>query len=293
MTPAQAALDDPAVVAPRRDRERARIAVLGASGYAGQEFARLSLAHDGLQLALLCSREHAGQPAGVILPGLDPRVGELPPVADPSDLPALARDGAFDTLVTCLPHGAWLALTEQQPSLAELPMRIVDFSSDFRDGAAGIGGAEGYTYGLPEAFRDSIASATRVANPGCYPTAATLALLPALESGWLDDPVMVSALSGVSIARRRLRPSRMFKQSRLARHSSTFARLRRAVVLTGAINLTFIRTTFSRSRLWAAAQRAPRVAAAPCEDVSGDCARTFVSRGCGLRLALHSRPCGH
>jgi len=202
VTPAQAALDDPAVVAPRNDRARARIAVLGASGYSGQEFARLSLAHDGLQLALLCSREHAGQPASAILPGLDPRVGELPLVADPSELPALARDGAFDTLVTCLPHGTWRALTEQQPSLAELPMRIVDLSSDFRDGSGAADGAEGYAYGLPEAFRDSIATATRVANPGCYPTAATLALLPALESGWLDDPVMVSALSGVSGAGR-------------------------------------------------------------------------------------------
>ena len=64
MTPAQAALAAPEITTPAPERQRARIAVLGASGYAGQEFARLSLAHDGLELALLCSREHRGQPAG-------------------------------------------------------------------------------------------------------------------------------------------------------------------------------------------------------------------------------------
>jgi N-acetyl-gamma-glutamyl-phosphate reductase len=196
VTPAQAALAAPQVVAPKLERKRARIAVLGASGYAGQEFARLSLAHDGLELALLCSREHHGQPAGALLPGLDPRVGALPPVADPAELPALAAAGAFDTLVTCLPHGAWRALAAEHPALEATPQRIVDLSQDHRDGSAG------YVYGLPEAFRRRIASATRVANPGCYPTAAALALLPALEHGWLDDPVMVSALSGVSGAGR-------------------------------------------------------------------------------------------
>src|SRR5438067_1896152 len=63
-------------------------------------------------------------------------------------------------------------------------------------------GGRSYHYGLPEAFRDALAGATRVANPGCYPTAAALALLPAAEAGWLGGPVSVSALSGVSGAGR-------------------------------------------------------------------------------------------
>lgn len=175
-------------------RQRARVAVLGASGYSGQEFARLALTHDGLELVALCSREHAGRPAGEILPGLDPRVTPLGPVVDPTSLEAMLADGAFDTLVACLPHGAWKAMAAERPALANGPTRIVDLSQDFRDGA------DGYVYGLPEAFRMLIPQATRIANPGCYPTAMALALLPAAE--WLAGPVMVSALSGVSGAGR-------------------------------------------------------------------------------------------
>jgi len=172
----------------------ARIALLGAAGYTGQEFARLALAHPGLELAALCSREHAGRPASELLPGLDPRVTLLPRAVDPSGLEVLLEDGVFDTLVCCLPHGAWAALAAQRPALARGAARVVDLSSDHR------GGSQGYVYGLPEVFRERIPPATRVANPGCYPTAATLALLPAVP--WLGGPVMVSALSGVSGAGR-------------------------------------------------------------------------------------------
>jgi N-acetyl-gamma-glutamyl-phosphate reductase len=98
--------------------------------------------------------------------------------------------------VSCLPHGTWKEFAATHPDLAAGAARIVDLSGDHRDGASG------YVYGLPEAFRGALAGATRIANPGCYPTAATLALLPALEAGWVAGPVMVSALSGVSGAGR-------------------------------------------------------------------------------------------
>ncbi|MBI5709409.1 MAG: N-acetyl-gamma-glutamyl-phosphate reductase [Candidatus Eisenbacteria bacterium] len=183
-----------------RAPQAARIAVLGASGYAGQEFARLALAHPGLQLAALCSREQAGRPACELLPGVDPRVDPLPPVLDPEALEERLAAGAFDTLVCCLPHGAWKQLAAERPALADGPARVVDLSSDFRDGRVPAAGGWDYVYGLPEAFRLEIPAATRVANPGCYPTAAALALLPAAE--WIAGPVMVSALSGVSGAGR-------------------------------------------------------------------------------------------
>lgn len=173
----------------------ARVAVLGASGYSGQEFVRLSLAHPGLSVTALVSREFAGRPASELLPGADARAMHLPGPVAPDALPGLLAEGVFDTLVSCLPHGAFRQLLAQHPSLAETAT-IVDLSSDFRDGA------EGFVYGLPEAFRDSLAGATRIANPGCYPTAATLSLLPALEAGWLAGPVTVTALSGVSGAGR-------------------------------------------------------------------------------------------
>jgi N-acetyl-gamma-glutamyl-phosphate reductase len=177
-------------------RLHARVAVLGASGYAGQEFARLCLAHPGLRIAVLVSREHAGRAASDLLPGFDPRHAALPNVVAPEDLPALAEAGAFDTLVTCLPSGSWAEFAAAHPALAAAPLRVVDLSSDHRDAA------DGYAYGLPEAFRGSVRGALRVANPGCYPTAATLALLPAAERGRMTGRVMISALSGVSGAGR-------------------------------------------------------------------------------------------
>ncbi len=188
----------PADASPRT----ARLALLGASGYSGQELTRLALGHPGLEVTVLVSREHAGRPAADLLPGLDPRAAALPAVVDPSALEALLAAGAFDTLVCCLPHGAWAALAAARPALARGPARIVDLSSDFRDGGAHAAHAPGpaYVYGLPEAFRDEIAPASRIANPGCYPTAATLALLPAAR--WLAGPVMVSAVSGASGAGR-------------------------------------------------------------------------------------------
>ena len=174
----------------------ARVAVLGASGYSGHEFVRLALTHPGLEVAVLVSREFAGRPASELLPGVDARVMPLPAPVAPGALPGLLADGVFDTLIACLPHGAWKQISTDMPSLAHDAALVVDLSSDFRDGS------HGYVYGLPEAFRSSIAGARRIANPGCYPTAATLSLLPALELGWLEGPVTVTALSGVSGAGR-------------------------------------------------------------------------------------------
>ena len=177
-------------------RKVARVAVFGASGYSGQEFVRLALGHDGVRIAALVSREHAGRPAAELMPGMDPRAAALPTPIAPAALAALFEQGGFDTMVACLPHGAWRAFASEHAAWVDRLERVIDLSSDFRDRSCG------YVYGLPEAFRDSLAGATRIANPGCYPTAATLALLPALERGWLAGDVSVTALSGVSGAGR-------------------------------------------------------------------------------------------
>ncbi len=172
--------------------KRARIALLGASGYSGQEFARLVVGHPGLTLACLVSREKSA--GGALLTGLDGRRTATPPIVTPEELPAHLDD--FDTLVACLPHGAFRAYLKEHSDLELGPERILDLSADRRDGA------DGYVYGLPELFRDEIRTAARIANPGCYPTAAALALFPALAAGLVADPVMISALSGVSGAGR-------------------------------------------------------------------------------------------
>ena len=189
--PRSGALPAPAPdVQPRR--QRARVAVLGASGYSGQEFARLAFSHPGIELALLVSREHAGRPAHEMLIGLAHDLG--PPVVSPEVALLAVGAGTVDTVVACLPHGAWKELAPAFEAAGDA--RIIDLSSDHRDGSAG------YVYGQPESRRAAIAAAHRVSNPGCYPTAATLALLPAIEEGWIGGPVMVSAVSGVSGAGR-------------------------------------------------------------------------------------------
>jgi N-acetyl-gamma-glutamyl-phosphate reductase len=176
-----------------QQRRTARVAVLGASGYSGQEFVRLALGHPGVTIAALVSREHAGEPAAEWLAGLDPRAAALPAGIAPDQLAGLLADGAADTIVACLPHGTWKTLAAEH-GLEAHAARVIDLSSDHRDGA------NGYAYGLPELFRAGLANATRIANPGCYPTAAALALAPA--AAWLAGPPMVHALSGVSGAGR-------------------------------------------------------------------------------------------
>src|SRR5262245_56829763 len=104
-------------------RVTARIAVLGAGGYAGQEFVRLALAHPGLELAQLVSREHAGRPAHQWLVGLAPRA--LPPAVAPERALHAVCEGAVDTLVVCLPHGAWRARAPEFEAAARQPLRIV------------------------------------------------------------------------------------------------------------------------------------------------------------------------
>lgn len=175
---------------------RATLAVLGASGYSGQEFARLASAHPGLDVAQLVSREFAGQPAAAMLVGLSARVA--PPVVTPDAALAAVREGAIDTIVACLPHGTWREMSAQFHDASPLPggLRVVDLSSDFRDESSG------YVYGQPESRREGLAGARRIANPGCYPTASTLALWPALVRNLLTGPIMVSAISGLTGAGR-------------------------------------------------------------------------------------------
>jgi N-acetyl-gamma-glutamyl-phosphate reductase len=183
--------------------ELARVALLGAAGYSGGEFARLALAHPGLTLDCLVVRSKEAEAAKDLasaLPGLDPRAlaGGGPVLCEVAELEARIAGGDVDTLVAALPHGVWRALLADHPWLARAAgeLRVLDFSSDHRDGSAG------YEYGLPEAFRPLIRKARKVANPGCYPTAAALALLPAAEANWIAGPVTVTAISGVTGAGR-------------------------------------------------------------------------------------------
>jgi N-acetyl-gamma-glutamyl-phosphate reductase len=177
------------------------VAVVGAAGYAGAIAAALLYRHPDFELRHVTARADAGQR----LDDVHPRT-RVPLALEIFDVDA---HGGVDAAVVCYPHGA------AAPTVAALRgrgVRVVDLSADFRlydraiyedwyqpHGAPELFG--GGTYGLPELHRDDVRGADLVANPGCYPTAALLALAPLARAGLIGD-VIVDAKSGVSGAGR-------------------------------------------------------------------------------------------
>jgi N-acetyl-gamma-glutamyl-phosphate reductase len=179
------------------------VGILGASGYAGAELVRLVDAHPGLELGPLAAAGNAGRRLGDLHP-------QLLSLADRPLLGLTAPELAdCDLLFLALPHGASAAVVA---SLAGDPL-VVDLGADFRlrdpaDWERWYGGdhAGSWPYGLPElpAAREILASARRVANPGCYATALTLALAPLLAAAVVDPTdIVVVAASGTSGAGRK------------------------------------------------------------------------------------------
>jgi N-acetyl-gamma-glutamyl-phosphate reductase len=176
-----------------------RVAVLGAAGYAGAVASALLHRHPHFELAHVTARSDAGVP----LADVHPR-SRVPLVLEEYDAD---RHTDVDAAVVAYPHGAAAPVVA---GLRERGVRVVDLSADFRlhDRATyedwyGLHAAPALVgsavYGLPELHRAKIAGADLVANPGCYPTAAILALAPL--AGRLDD-VVIDAKSGVSGAGR-------------------------------------------------------------------------------------------
>jgi N-acetyl-gamma-glutamyl-phosphate reductase len=192
------------------------VAVLGASGYAGAELLRYLSAHPLLQLAWATADRHAGNTVGDLfghLPGLS---GVRFEATDPATVPAVAL--AF----LALPHGA---AAETGRTLADRGIKVVDLSADWRLQDAGAyptwyGEAHphpedlsSWVYGLPETHRGDVQGAACVANPGCYPTAAVLALAPLLAEGIVStDGIVVAATSGVSGAGRKVEADYLFTE---------------------------------------------------------------------------------
>ena len=180
----------------------ARACVVGASGFAGALAAAIAWRHPQLALEAVTARTDTGRR----LDDLYPRY-RVPLELEPFDLEALA--GRADVAFVSYPHGA---AAEVVAELHGRGLRIVDLSADFRLRDAAVHerwyGAHGApalraeaVFGLPELHRDEIARASLVANPGCYSTAAILALAPLAREGLIADAV-VDAKSGVSGAGR-------------------------------------------------------------------------------------------
>ncbi|MFZ5851215.1 MAG: N-acetyl-gamma-glutamyl-phosphate reductase [Actinomycetota bacterium] len=182
-----------------------RAAVAGASGYAGGELVRLLLGHPHLEVGALTAGGSAGSRLGEHHP-------QLVPLADtvlaPTSVDTLA---GHDVVFLALPHGHSAALTAGLP----VDTLVVDLGADHRltDAAAwaayyGTPYAGSWPYGLPElpGQRERLRGARRIAVPGCYPTAALLALAPAYAAGLVDPDAVVVAASGTSGAGREPSP---------------------------------------------------------------------------------------
>jgi N-acetyl-gamma-glutamyl-phosphate reductase len=182
-----------------------RAAVAGASGYAGGEILRLLLGHPEAEIGALTAHSSAGQPLGAFQP-------QLPALADRMLEPTTAEVLAgHDVVFLALPHGTSAALAGR---LGERTL-IVDCGADFRltDAAAweafyGTEHAGTWPYGLPElpGQRAVLAGTRRIAVPGCYPTAVTLALLPAYTARLAEPEAVITAATGTSGAGKALKP---------------------------------------------------------------------------------------
>lgn len=187
----------------------ARVAVAGASGYAGGELLRLLAGHPDLELGPLAANNSAGTPVTAAHPQLTGHPG-LDGAVFAATEPDVLADA--DLLFTALPHGESAQLAARLPG----HLKVIDLGADFRLADADKwtqyypGPHAGqWTYGLPElpGARDAIRAAATVAAPGCYATASILALAPLLAAG-LADPadIVVVAASGTSGAGRSARP---------------------------------------------------------------------------------------
>ena len=184
-----------------------RVSILGASGYVGGELMRLIAAHPAMTVGVAFAASNSGQPVSTVHPHL---ALAYPKTSFAAWDPALLT--SCDLILAALPHGETQRLADE---LLAPAIPFVDLGADFR-----LDSAEEFerwygepharpdllasvTYGLPEVFRDAIKGSKRVAAPGCYPTAASLAIRPLVKAGAIENQgIVVDAASGVSGAGR-------------------------------------------------------------------------------------------
>lgn len=192
-----------------------QVGVIGASGFTGAELLRLLAQHPDLEVVLATGDTQAGTRVAELYPSLAAAYPDLR--YQPYDL---ADAIGLDLVFLGLPHGASQALV---PDLIGQVGHVVDLAADFRlrdpalypqwYGEVHTAPAllDEFAYGLPELFRDEVRAARNVAVPGCYPTAASLALAPFVRAGTIEPAgIIVDAASGVSGAGRPPKPNTTF-----------------------------------------------------------------------------------
>ncbi|QKW05569.1 N-acetyl-gamma-glutamyl-phosphate reductase [Streptomyces sp. NA04227] len=182
-----------------------RVAVAGASGYAGGELLRLLVGHPEVEIGALTGNSNAGQRLGALQPHLVPLAERVLEATTPEVL------AGHDVVFLALPHGQSAAVAEQLGP----EVLVVDMGADFRLRDAGdwerfYGSPHAGTwpYGLPElpGGREALAGTKRIAVPGCYPTAVSLALFPAYAAGLAEPEAVIVAASGTSGAGKAAKP---------------------------------------------------------------------------------------
>ncbi|MGH7831532.1 MAG: N-acetyl-gamma-glutamyl-phosphate reductase [Candidatus Binatia bacterium] len=190
---------------PNSTEARLRVAVVGATGYAGVELVRILLQHPRVALAGVTSQQFAGKRLSDIYPSL---AGTCDLVLEEARAEKIASQ--MDLAFTALPHGASMEVVAR---LLDAGKRVIDLSADFRLHAPEVYGQwyrpheaphllRKAVYGLTEIHRDRIPRARLVATPGCYPTGAVLGLAPLFAAKMVQGPVVIDAKSGVTGAGR-------------------------------------------------------------------------------------------
>ncbi len=197
-----------------------KVAIVGASGYSGEELVRLLLRHPIVELAAVTSRQYAGQSLAQVFPKYanHPRAKTLRFSEPKAGLLAKAAEIVF----LALPHGV---AAEFAGPLLDLGCQVIDLSADFRLKSPAVY-KEFYghdhpapdllqksVYGLPEFYREQIKTASLVASPGCYPTSILLPLIPLLKAGLIKNSgIIADSLSGVSGAGRKVEVDYLFAE---------------------------------------------------------------------------------
>lgn len=187
-----------------------RIAILGATGYTALELIKILVRHPEAEIVAVTSRQEGQPHVAMIHPSLNGRLDLRLEDLSPAEVAARA-----ECVFSCLPHAASAAMVE---AVMDAGAKVVDFSADYRLNDPDVY-AEWYgqkhpnperlgkvVYGLPELFREQIVNAPLVANPGCYPTTAILALAPLLKAGMIDPrSIIIDSKSGISGSGRTLK----------------------------------------------------------------------------------------